>query len=657
MRFKLILLAVLIVLAMNMISAEIMLSQPQAIYNLGDSLGVSATIKASQDSSGFFELSLNCENGSQNFYRSPLSLKADEERKIETSLVLTKSVVLGAGNCDLDASFIDESKQSQQFKVSDKVDVSLNVDNLSVDPSKEVIVKGNAKKENNQQVEGFLELKIENTDIGITQAVVNGSFIANFSFPENAKSGNYILIARVYEKYQGEETNNGEAKTSVFVKKKPTKIEIAVSNQNIKPGEKLIIKPTIYDQANEDMEGDVGLKFYDSKDKIFFQKVLKSGEEKEIHFETNSTPGYWRVEANALGLNAKRLFYVEELEKANFIIVNDTLTIINIGNVPYKNTVQISINNITDTQNVELAVGESISFKLEAPEGRYKILVTDGSDSLDIADVGLTGNVIGVNEIKQGASIFTRYPLVWIFLIAVFGMFILIMVRKSDKKKFYAFPIEKIKERISKKKEIKSLEVGNKMPIETAEHTVVLDGRKETGSLIAIKIKDLNDIKKSCKYTIESIIKTIVENKGSIYETSDYIIGVFSSPTTKTFENDLQAVKISRKIEEILKEHNKKMRQKISYGISLNSGELILKKEADKLKFTGIGNTLSLAKRIAEIAKEEVLLSDSMQKKVMNEVKTEREIRFGLNVYHIKEIVDRGKHSGFIQGFLKRQEK
>jgi len=669
MRYKILfLLGILAVLSLNIISAEIMLSQPQAFYNLGDNLDIKATVKTNEQTTGFLELNLRCENESKNFYREPLNLKANEQRDVDISLLLTKN--LAFGNCDVEASFLQEKISSQKFIISDKINVVLTIENLSIGAGREIIVRGNARKENGKNVNGFLDLSSENTDIRITREVVNGSFSTSFSFPENTKSGNYFLKARVYEKLGEEETNNGEAKITIFVEKIAKKVEIAMSNQNFKPGETIIFKPVIYDQANEEIEGDIIVKWYDANDKLFFQKLLKSGEEKELYLETNSSPGYWKVKAIALGLESERAFYVEELEKAKFEIKEDTLTITNIGNVPYKNTVQISINDELETRNVELDLGESRSFKLEAPEGDYKISVSDGMGGLNVDSVGLTGNIIGVTEIKNAASIFTKYSIVWLFLVVVLGMFIFVISRKVMKKKFYGFPAEKnkqvsekvvgIQEKIERKqeeikKDMSVVPISGKL-VERAEHTVVLDGRKESGSLIAIKIRDLNSIRKLCSETINNILRTIIENKGAIYETSEYLIGIFSSQTTKTFENDILTVRTARKVEEILNQHNKKFRVKINFGISLNSGELILKKDSGMLKFTAIGNSLNLAKRIAELANNELLLSENLQKKVMNEVKSEKETRQGISVYRIGSISDRERYSGFIQGFLDREK-
>ncbi len=665
------------IFSINTISAEIMLSQPKSIYNLGDTIELNTVIKPSQQASGFFELNLYCGNESKNFYREPLSLEAEEEKQITSSLSLTRSFLGNLiGQCKIKARFLAEERESQGFEITDKLNVVLNIDSMSVEAGEEIILRGTAIRGNGEDVEGFVEISVENIDLKVIRAVNEGAFEINFSFPENTKASNYILNARVYEKSLEEETNTGEAKLTLNIKKKPSKIEISILKQNIVPGENLTFSPIIYDQANEQVAGEVSARIYDSYDGIIFQNIIGSGEKKSIYLETNSSPGYWRIEASGLGLEAKRLFYVEELEKARFEIINDTLIITNTGNVVYRRAIQISIGEVVEIKNLDLDIGESKKLRLVAPEGNYVIRISDGKESEVFGDVFLTGKAIGVEDIRGTFSTVTKYPIIWIFLIAVLGIFIVMLIQRLGKKRFVAYPVKakevevsgakrsmrdflgkrgrKGKEkrvRIEKEGDIKVTGVPGK-----AEHTLVLKGRKEKTGILTVKIKEMNIMKKIARETIDQIFKEIVDNKGTIYETGDYIIGIFSSATTKTFDNEMLAVKIARQVNELLKEHNRKFREKMVYGISLNSGELIVKKEKDGLRFTSIGSTINLAKKIAEIADSEVLLSEPLQQRVMSQIKSEKEVRQGVNVYHIKRIVDRDKHKGFIFDFLSRQQ-
>ena len=182
MRRKLILFSlILIFIYLGMISAEIMFSQPSILYNLGDSLNISATIKMGVEAANFFELYLNCENESYNFYKVPLTLKSGEEKKLETSLPLAKSLVSQPNNyCFIKAYYLYETENSQKFLVSDKINVSISLNNLSIEPGKKILVSGTAVKENGKTAEGFVEIYMENSDVKSKGNVIGGKFSAEF---------------------------------------------------------------------------------------------------------------------------------------------------------------------------------------------------------------------------------------------------------------------------------------------------------------------------------------------------------------------------------------------------------------------------------------------------------------------------------------------
>jgi len=653
------LLLISIFFSVTLVSAEIILSQPSSIYNLGDILDIEAKIKPSQQLSGFFELNLNCGNGSTNFYRESLNLKPEDVKKISSSFALTKSLLSDIlGECRVEAKFLSEFTQTQNFIVSDGIDVSISIENMSIYAGEETVIKGTAIKKNGEPVNGFVKLSVEGLNISSSSEVVEGNFEAKLQFPSNVQSRNYVINARVYEEYMGVKTNIGENSLTLNIKRNPTKLDVALSKQNVIPGESLIFKPIIYDQAGEEILSDVSVKIYDSHNNIFFQEIMESGGQREIFFETNQSPGYWKINAESLGLNAERLFFVEELEKAKFEVINDTLIITNIGNVEYKKAVQVSIGEIPDVQNLGLDLGESKKFRLAAPDGAYNVKITDGDSELSINEVTLTGKIVGIKEMKGKLDFTGKYPVIWILLIIIVGIFVLLLLQRISKKKFYGaalLPKQKPKTYEEKQeKKSKNQEIIGELPVKRAEHSLVLHGKKANTAVLTIRIKDLNDIRKTCKETVNSVLKMIAQNNGAIYETSDYIIGIFSPATTKTFKNEMLVVKLGGEISEVLKKHNRKFKQKIDYGISLNSGDLIVKDEKNKLKFTGLGNVMNLAKKIASLAKEEILMSDFMQKRIMSEIKTDKEIRQGVNVHHIKSIIDRDRNKKFIQDFLKR---
>src|SRR3989344_4030677 len=68
------------------VHAEIILSQTKAVYNVGDSLDISAKVIAGESISGFFEMNLVCWNVSKMIYFSPLLLGAGQEEKVNQKL-------------------------------------------------------------------------------------------------------------------------------------------------------------------------------------------------------------------------------------------------------------------------------------------------------------------------------------------------------------------------------------------------------------------------------------------------------------------------------------------------------------------------------------------------------------------------------------------
>lgn len=149
---------------------------------------------------------------------------------------------------------------------------------------------------------------------------------------------------------------------------------------------------------------------------------------------------------------------------------------------------------------------------------------------------------------------------------------------------------------------------------------------------------------------IEKAAEKITSRKGSLYRTGDSIIGIFTPSLTKTFRNELTAVRAASEIASYLKEHNQKFTEKIDFGIGIHSGDIATKVEGGKLKFTALGNVLNTAKRIADSANNDVLLSRDAGSKVSSEVKTEKVGEY----YSIKRIVDRELNKNFIDNFLKR---
>ena len=229
--------------------------------------------------------------------------------------------------------------------------------------------------------------------------------------------------------------------------------------------------------------------------------------------------------------------------------------------------------------------------------------------------------------------------------------------KKGYKKSFFGRPIFMRKE----KKPIFSRAKKNLIKTENkAELALSLSGEKQKASIVCLKIKNFKEIEKNpsnVKETLEKIAEIAKENKAFVYENSDNLFFILAPLMTKTFNNEKKALELAQKIEKLLKEHNKLFRQRINFGISLNSGEIISKKEGDILKFVSFGNLIINAKKIASVSDSEIYLSEKMKENLMSYAKIEKHNKQGVDVYTVKEIKEKGEHKKFISDFLKRLEK
>ena len=125
---------------------------------------------------------------------------------------------------------------------------------------------------------------------------------------------------------------------------------------------------------------------------------------------------------------------------------------------------------------------------------------------------------------------------------------------------------------------------------------------------------------------------------------------------TKTFKNEVLAVKIGKEIVDELSDYNKKFKDKIEFGIGVHVGELVASKSGEKLKYTSIGNTISLAKRISDLDSGKLIVSDEIRKKLLRDLKVSKGKEVGGNQsYEVVEVRDKSGDAERLADLLKRQ--
>ena len=665
---KIIFTLILVTMLISMASAEIIINnQPNEIYNLGDSFSIPVTIKTLTEVTDIFNMDLICEGQTINFYKNGVSLLAGQEKKIDSSLILAKNLIGSVkGNCKIKATLGEKYTLTNEFKISDQIILTQEIEQTELNPGESFLVKGNAVKENGKSADGFIKLEIilanNSEPIDYLETINNGFFSINVTLPTDLAAKKYLLKLNAYEKNSKDEiTNTGTANSNIQVKQVPTSLEIVFEEKEISPGKELSVKAILHDQTGENIDSTVKITIKDNQTQIIKQEEKKTNEFLKIPMAYNEKPLTWTVTITSNDLETESSFIITEKKDINTTLINSTLTVTNVGNVFYNDSLTLEIGNETRLINISLDVDETKEYELNAPDGEYDVTIFEQGENKSTQRVFLTGKTIVIEE-KNLKSKFI-FSFAWLFIILILGFVAYMFFKKNHKKTFFAyFPFLKKKE---KKKTIKDeIPLKKDSNLKTKNPAIVsltIKGDKQKATTTCLFVKDLKGIEETKESSTESLQKIIdfaEENKAFVYENQDNLCFILAPIKTRTFKNEVKALEISRTAKKILLEHNKLFKQKIEFGISINNGTIIAKKEKDSAKFMSMGTFITSAKKMAVMQREKVLISEDVKNRLASKIKVEK-VKDQEGIYHIQGIknYNNEENKKFIDNFVKKLEK
>ncbi|RMD45763.1 hypothetical protein D6829_01395 [Candidatus Pacearchaeota archaeon] len=616
----------------GIVSAEIKISEPLDIYNLGDRIYVDVSGIRGADS-GNLNIDLVCSNNSINLVRiSARAFSKEEEQEYEIPYkVLNKedleisNLSQIVGNCQIKASLGQLSSATKVFRISRDVRVSAKLNKLRFNPGEQMILEVSAIKANGKPLNGFVEVS---NATKISKAIKEGNLKEIFSMPKTSEAGEYLLNIRAYEANGDEVLNEGSTTLKFIVNQVASFVKTSISSEKATPGEKFKIGAQVFDQSGKEMPGSVMVRIVSPKDEIT-EMTIDSGKFKEIEFPLNATAGEWKIIASFDKVQDSRKFEMKRIQKAKFYFEDDSiLAIKNIGNSLYNRTINLKIGTEMRTLHLRIKEGEVRKFNLKAPNGEYEVVVDDGVENLK-KNVLLTGSAISIDDLGDN-GIFSLGSLIIILAIIAAGIGAYFLIRyKRTRKVGIAAKSDKKEDMVDMTKK----EEGS------AEKSLVVNGGKYPSSVLAIRLKNFEDLNENSLEEFRSIVRETSTPKGLIDWRREYTFIVFSPIITKTYANEIIAIRTASKIVERLKAHNKKFNNKILFGIGINSGDLVTAREGKKLKYTSIGNTISLAKKLSDMADEKILISEEVRKKAIREARVEKAGNLNnKTIYSVKEI-------------------
>lgn len=671
------------------VNAEIFISQPQEVYSLNDLFSVNVSLKESSSISGLLQVSIVCPAKTVVFYADgSIKLAVNKVQDFFASWKISGV----SGQCHVKAEFESEIKESGEFLVTSRIDASLELNKQYLEPDEILIIKGKATKANSIPVEGFAEITVSDIVKSQYVNVEQGSFNAQIKLPSNIPAKEYMLQAIIFEKNErGDTTNNGAAEIKFNVIPVPSKLDLSISDEKFLPGKTVALKTSLYDQSLQVIKENISVRIKDSEGRNAIDRLVGSGENFEYKLEQNAIPGEWQIESSILDFKAKRTVYVESYEAADISLEGDKIIARNIGNVQYAKPLEVRFVDAdgieqTKIQDIKIDVGKDIALKLSAPDGVYNIEVADRR----FTSVPLTGAVAASVRIEKNPGILAQYPAISIPLFFLFLLLLVLFLHRATRETIRVgsnIPVQVEKPVIKTAKpaqkpiisakpgDIKQVKPGEDItiipqltrPVKTAETALVLQGQKQNASVLYFKTKNIPELQgKISALALESlknfaertVINSVENHNGAVHRLSDTEILAIFAPMQRNFRHEIAAVKAAAKIGAELKEHNRKFKARLDFGIGVNSGELILSFKR-VLQYTSIGKTIVIARKLAERASQEAIISKDIYSRVMSEVKTRGAGSVmvgdeGIECYIIEGISGREAYSSYINDVLRR---
>ena len=265
------------------------------------------------------------------------------------------------------------------FTLVSEISVFTEVNKKSLLPGSTVTVFGEANTILLEDIqEGFATIYFNDGQFK-TKLKRNGQYDHRLDIPKNINTGEHKIRVVVDDKFG----NRGEGETLINIEAVPTNLELEKIEGTFRPGDLISIKPFLYDQAGDLMDETVNVKIVDPNREEIFSDSINSGSVIEFEFPEMSAPGVWRIDGRTSGVESKLELFVGELFALDFKLDNQTLIVENIGNVKYKDPIEIKLKGAGVESNVvkktSLDPGENLRVDLgrEVKTGIYDIEVLD----------------------------------------------------------------------------------------------------------------------------------------------------------------------------------------------------------------------------------------------------------------------------------------
>jgi len=224
-----------------------------------------------------------------------------------------------------------------------------------------------------------------------------------------------------------------------------------------KPGETITLNIIIRDSNNNPIQDELSLILKDIQEKIIKEITIKSSNPEQIKLPENILAGKGEIIATYKDTKIIETFKILDNKLIDIKIKGEKLILTNIGNTVYDEEINIIIGDTIGTKTPNLNIGESISYRLVAPEGVYNIKVRDNNEilftkgevglsgtgqviaAIDDSTLGRTGLTGGISPDKDDEEALLNYAknskFIYVFMLTIFGAMILLAIERRYKRR------------------------------------------------------------------------------------------------------------------------------------------------------------------------------------------------------------------------------
>jgi hypothetical protein len=312
-----------------------------------------------------------------------------------------KSITEGSYHINLAVK--DQSGNEEFFwnaatlNVYEKLKITANLDKQQYGPEDTIKIKGSVEKTIGTTI-ATAQVKFTLDDNEYTADVKDNKFEYDLPISSSLKSFYHDLKIEVTDDYG----NNGEKIVKLYIIPQEIKIESGIAKDFFAPKEIVTLNPKLYDQAADAISDNVLLTVTDSQNKKILEKEIPTNEEFNFKLNQFAAPGMWKISLKSKSLSTDNSFNVDTVEDISIDLQGQILKVKNIGNIQYKNSIQITA---TDSKNIpysysvktNLAPNEDMTYELykDLTPGKYQIFIEDKGLKFEDVNVVDKRNFVG----------------------------------------------------------------------------------------------------------------------------------------------------------------------------------------------------------------------------------------------------------------------